>query len=316
MKVSLIEPLNVSEEIIQGYKKQIEDLGHEFTYYNEKTTDKDELVRRSLGQDIVMIANNPYPAEVITQLDDLKLLNVAFTGVDHVGLDSLKEKKIDLCNASGYSDIAVAELVLGLVIGLYRNMIVADSSVRQSGLAIMGKEISGKTVGIIGTGNIGLKTANLFTCLGAKVIGYDLTEDPKFLGLGGEYESIENLLRTSDIISIHLPNTVATRSFIGKEELDFMKESAILINCARGPIVDNEALAKALDQGEIAGAGVDVFDMEPPIPLDYPLLKAKNTILTPHLAYLSQESMLRRAKIAFDNTLSYLKGQGKNLIDL
>lgn len=103
---------------------------------------------------------------------------------------------------------------------------------------------------------------------------------------------------------------------MGEEEFGLMKKDAILINCARGKVLDNDALAKALNQGEIAGAGVDVFDMEPPIPEDYPFLKAKNTILTPHLAFFTQESMERRAHIAFDNTLAYLKGEIKNEIKL
>lgn len=316
MKISLIEPLNVSKELIDKFESEIHSLGHEFRYYDDKTTDINELRRRSDGQDIVMIANNPYPKEVIDSLEDLKLLNVAFTGVDHVDLDALKNKGAKLCNASGYSDIAVSELVIGLAINLFRNIKISDTSIRDSGLPIMGRELSGKTLGILGTGNIGLRTAKLFDAFGSEILGYDLNENGKFLAIGGKYTSLEDILSKADILSIHLPNTKNTKGFIGEKELKMMKESSILINCARGPIIDNNALADALNNGVIAGAGLDVFDMEPPIPADYPLLNAKNTVLTPHIAYLTEESMVRRAEIAFDNTISFLKGEGKNLIDL
>lgn len=316
MKVSLIEPLNVSKNIIDSYGKKIEDMGHEFTYYDEKTSDNSELIERSMGQDIVMIANNPYPGEVIKAADKLKLLNVAFTGVDHVDLAAAKEKGIDICNASGYSDIAVAELVIGLVVAIYRNLKSSDSEIRQGGMPRIGREISGKKVGILGTGNIGIETAKIFSAFGADLVGYDREEKEKFKDLGGAYLALEDLLKESDIISIHLPVTEDTFEFIGKDELAMMKDDAILINCARGKIADNAALAQALNSGQIAGAGIDVFDMEPPIPEDYPLLSAENTILTPHIAYLTEESMLRRADIAFENTISYLNGQGKNIVDL
>ena len=316
MKISLIEPLNVSKELIDKFESEIHSLGHEFRYYDDKTTDINELRRRSDGQDIVMIANNPYPKEVIDSLENLKLLNVAFTGVDHVDLDALKNKGAKLCNASGYSDIAVSELVIGLAINLFRNIKISDTSIRDSGLPIMGRELSGKTLGILGTGNIGLRTAKLFDAFGSEILGYDLNENEEFLAIGGKYTSLEDILSKADILSIHLPNTKNTKGFIGEKELKMMKESSILINCARGPIVDNNALADALNNGVIAGAGLDVFDMEPPIPADYPLLNAKNTVLTPHIAYLTEESMVRRAEIAFDNTISFLKGEGKNLIDL
>lgn len=316
LKISLLEPLNVDDRIIEEYKKQIEDLGYDFVYYKGKTTDVEELIERSQGSEMVMIANNPYPGEVIKATDKLEYLNVAFTGVDHVDLGALKDKGARLSNASGYSDPAVAELVIGLILDLYREISLKNEEVRSQGLASLGREIKGKTVGIVGTGNIGTETARLLKAFGAEVLGYDQDEKEAFKDLGGTYTSLHELLKESDIVSLHLPVTEATTHFIGKEELGLMKEDAILINCARGKVIDNDALAEALNQGEIAGAGVDVFDMEPPIPEDYPLLKAKNTILTPHLAFFTRESMERRAHIAFDNTLAYLKGEIKNEIKL
>lgn len=118
-----------------------------------------------------------------------------------------------------------------------------------------------------------------------------------------------------DIVSLHVPLIPSTKGMISAERVGLMKKEAILINTARGPVVDNDALADALNKEEIAGAGIDVFDMEPPIPGDYKLLHAKNTVLTPHVAFLSDESMERRAKIAFDNTIAFLNGEPTNIIN-
>ncbi|MDN6626967.1 MAG: hydroxyacid dehydrogenase, partial [Pisciglobus halotolerans] len=123
------------------------------------------------------------------------------------------------------------------------------------------------------------------------------------------------LLDQADIVSLHVPLTSSTKGMISKEKLKLMKKSAILINCARGPIVDNDALADELNAERVAGAGIDVFDMEPPIPQDYKLLHAKNTILTPHVGFLTDEAMKKRAEIAFENTLSFLDGTPKNIVN-
>lgn len=317
MKVKLIEPLNISKGLIDEFSKPIKDMGHEFVYYDEKTTNKDELSRRSKDADIVMIANNPYPSEVIEQAEKLKLINVAFTGVDHVAIDKAKEKEIKLCNAAGYSDQAVAELVIGLTLDLFRQVTKGDKDIRNENFpgAIMGREIMDKIVGIIGTGNIGIKTAKLFQAFGANVIAYSRTKRKDAEKKGIEYVDLEKLLSTSDIISVHLPLNENTRGFLDKGKLEKISNKAVLINCARGPIIDNAVLAELLNGGKILGAAIDVFDMEPPLPMDYPLLDAKNAILTPHVAYLTEESMVRRAKIAFENTISFLKGNPQNIIE-
>lgn len=153
MKIKLIEPLNITEDLVEELAKPIKDMGHDFVYYNDKTSNIDELVERSKDADIVMIANNPYPKEVIERLDSLKLINVAFTGVDHVAVDFAKDKGIEICNAAGYSDQAVAELVIGLTLDLYRKISEGNDDIRDKDFSgpKIGKEISGKTVGIIGT---------------------------------------------------------------------------------------------------------------------------------------------------------------------
>ncbi|MGE8005627.1 2-hydroxyacid dehydrogenase [Lysinibacillus sp. NPDC093216] len=317
MLVKLLEPLNVPDSIIEKLAEPIKQGGHEFVYYNEKTTDWAELASRSEGADVIMIANNPYPTEVIDQNDKLKLINVAFTGVDHVGITQARNQDIMVCNAAGYANQAVAELTIGLVLDVYRRITKGDSENRADNFpgAFQGSEIKGKTVGLIGTGKIGLMTARLFKAFGANLIASDQSSrNPEAKDLGIEYMELDELLAQSDIVSLHIPLLPSTKGLISKDKLQLMKESAILINCARGPIVDNDALADALNEGRIAGAGIDVFDMEPPIPGDYKLLHAKNVILTPHVGFFTDEAMELRAEIAFDNTIAFLEGKPQNII--
>ena len=318
MNISLLEPLGIPEEKLQELAKPLQDAGHTFTWYDNKTTDVEELKRRSAGQDIVMIANNPYPAEVVMAADRLKLLAVAFTGIDHVALDACAGKGVMVCNCAGYSDICVAEHVIGMTLSLLRYLREGDQAVRgqKTSQGLAGSEIAGRKAGIIGCGRIGFRTAKLFQAFGAEVYAYARHEREEVKAAGVIYTDLANLLKTCDIISLHTPNNAETRGMIGKEEIAMMKPDALFINCARGPIVDNAALAQALNAGVIAGAAIDVFDMEPPIPADYPLLQAKHTLLTPHVAFLTKEAMLRRARIEFDNVKAYLGGKPENVCPL
>ena len=228
------------------------------------------------------------------------------------------KKGVTVCNAANYSNQTVAELVIGMTIGLLRKMPEGDAAVRNGGTSagLRGKEIAGRTVGVIGTGRIGMIVAKLFLAFGAKVISYDVYPNDNAKALGIEYVALDELMARSDIVTLHTPNNASTRGLISRELIRRMQPHAIFINCARGPIVDNKALADALNEGVLAGAAIDVYDMEPPIPSDYPLLHAKNIMLTPHVAFLSDESMIRRAHIAFNNTMAYLNGKPENVCQL
>lgn len=220
----------------------------------------------------------------------------------------------------GYSNETVSELAVGMAINLLRKINAGDKAVREgktlASAGLMGTELGTKTVGIIGTGRIGIMTAKLFKAFGCRVIGYSRTKKEEAVQAGIEYTELDELLKISDIVSLHVPSTAETKGFLSRERISLMKQTAILINCARGAVVDNEALAEALNSDKIAGAAIDVFDMEPPIPADYPLLKAKNTLLTPHVAFASKESMIRRAHIVFDNLYAYLEGKPVNVVDI
>ena len=316
MKIALLEPLRVPEARINELAQPLIDAGHEFTYYPDKTTDPNELYERSKDADIVMIANNPYPAEVIERLENTKFINVAFTGFDHVNSKASNDKGIAIANASGYATTAVAELALGLTLDLFRAITKGNDDIRNANFPgpFQGREIKGKTVGIVGTGHIGLETAKLFKAFGADLIGYNRSEKQESKDLGVELVELDELLQSADIVSVHLPLNDETRHLLNKDKLSLMKESAVIINVARGPIIDDSALADLLNKGKIAGAGIDVFDGEPPLPADYPLLSAKNAILTPHVGFLSDEAMELRAQIAFENTKAFIDGKPQNIV--
>ena len=185
-------------------------------------------------------------------------------------------------------------------------IIVAAGKGERAGVDKVWCEIAGKKVGIIGCGRIGIRTAELFQVFGAQVSGYSRTVKPELSEKGIRQVPLETLLAESDIVSLHIPLTPETRGFLDRSRIGMMKKGAVLINCARGPVADAQALADALNEGNLAGAGVDVFDTEPPIPADHPLLHAKNAVLTPHLGFLTEESMQRRAVMVFDNVLAWL----------
>ena len=315
MKISLIDPLEVKESYIKEQKEKLEKLGHEFTYYGESAKDDEEKIKRLKEQDIAIITNKPVSRKVIENTN-LELIDVAFTGVDHVDLDACKENNIKVLNASGYSDDSVAELVIGLAIGVLRKFDKNNENIYEGKAnPLLGSLIKGKTFGVIGTGNIGKKLIELLQVFGCDIIAYSRTEKEEIKNLGVEYVNLETLLKKSDIVSLHIPNNKETKHFLSKDELDLMKEGAVLINCARGAVIDNDYLAKLLNEDKLR-AGIDVFDMEPPLPEDYPLRNAKNVILTNHVAFYTEEAMQIRAEIVFDNLYSYLDGEVKNEIKL
>lgn len=315
MKISLIDPLEVDREIIENHKEKIESLGHEFEYFEESAGSDEEKIERLKDTDIAIITNKPLTSDVINNTN-LDLIDVAFTGVDHVDLEACKEKGIKVLNASGYSDDSVAELVIGLTISVLRKFNENRSNIFDGeSNYLLGELIKGKTFGVIGTGNIGSKLIDLLSVFGCKIIAYSRTEKEEIKAKGVEYVDLPTLLKESDIVSLHIPNNKETKGFLGSEELDLMKEGAVLINCARGAVVDNDYLAKLLNEDKLR-AGIDVFDMEPPLPEDYPLRNAKNVILTNHVAFYTKEAMEIRADIVFDNLYQYLEGNIVNEIKL
>ena len=315
MKIVLLESLGIPAELLKSYADKLEAKGHTFAAY-EKNTDAQVQIDRAQDADVIMIANMPLKGEVIRACKNLKFINVAFTGVDHVDLAAAKEMGVKVSNASGYSTQSVAELALGMMLSLLRNVPQVEERCRAGKTkdGLVGTELRGKTVGIVGAGAIGQNTGRLCKAFGCKVIAYNHRPKQAAEGTIDEFVDLDTLTRESDIISLNCPLNDSTRGMFDAARIAMMKKTAILINVARGPVVDSRALADALNEGRIAGAGIDVFETEPPLDVNHPLLHTPNTIVTPHVAFASKESMALRAQIVFDSLDSFLAGKQVNVI--
>ena len=313
MKIVLLESLSVSKECMKKYTDILEQEGHSFQCY-ERNDDPEVQIQEIGDADIVMIANMPLSGKVISACPNLKFIDVAFTGVDHVDLQAAKEKGIAVSNASGYSNESVAELVLGMMLSLLRNVPQVEERCRKGMTkdGLVGRELKGKTVGVVGTGAIGTRVANIAQAFGCEVYAYSRTVKDL---TGVQYVDLEELLSTCDIISLHVPLNASTKGLISEKEIALMKPNAVLINTSRGPVVDSKALADALNEGKIAGAAVDVFENEPPVAKDHPLLHAKNLIATPHVAFATKEALVKRAIIDFDNVKYWMEGNPVNVMN-
>lgn len=315
MKIVMLQSLGISVDKLESLQKPFLELGHEFEAYADPADDE-TLKARVKNADILIVANMPLSGAVIAAAEQLKFISVAFTGFDHIDLEQCKKQGVKVSNAAGYSTRSVAELSFGLMIGLLRSLVPLEAIARQGGTkqGYRQSDLSGKTLGVLGTGAIGAAVAELGLAFGCKVIAYNRSEKPELIQKGVQYLPLESVLQQSDIVTIHTPLTEETRHLINAERLRLMKPSSILINTAVGPVVDSNALAKALHEGVIAGAGLDRTDMEPPIPADYPLLAAPNTLIAPHVGYATDEALERRADITFNNIQQWLQGAQDNIV--
>lgn len=313
MKINFLEPLGISNDRLREIVDNTIGTQHEVTYYSDRNEDPAVLVERCQGADCVVLSNMKFGRDIIEKCPELKMICVAFTGVDLVDIEYCKEKNIRVCNCAGYSTVAVADLVFGFVIDLARNVFPCNEVVRKGGTkqGLVGFELEGKKFGVIGAGAIGQRVLKIAQAFGCETYAYN--RSPKEIP-GVQFVTMEDLLKTCDIISIHVPQTKETIGLIGEEQFDMMKDNALFINTARGPIVDSEALAKALNEGQIAGAAVDVFEVEPPVAADHVLFGAKNLIATPHVAFASQQAFEKRAVIVAENIKSWIDGNMQNVI--
>ena len=309
MNIVCVESLGISRERFESLKAHYSAMGHDFTYYMDRREDEATLADRMREADVAVISNIKLPADVLAQCPKLRYLSVAFTGLDHIDLAYCREHGIKVQNAAGYSTTAVSELAVGMMLDLLRNIVTLNEKIRQGGSrgTFLGRELRGKTVGIVGTGAIGTATARLLVAFGAKVIAWSRTERPEVKALGVEYMPLDDLLRQSDIVSLHVPLCDETRGLIGERELSLMKPTAMLVNTARGPVCDIAAVGRALIESRIAGAAFDVFEQEPPLPIDHLLLSTNRCLVTPHVAFATEESFAARADIVFGHVDEWLK---------
>lgn len=280
------------------------------------SSSKEEALQRVTDCDVLIINKIKVDAELMDAAKDLKLICEAATGVNNIDLSYAASKGIPVRNAVGYSTDSVVQATFMHILSLVGNAPYFDQSVKSgkyssgtmfTDVSCNWNELAGKTMGIIGMGNIGSKVATIATAFGMKVCYFSTSGT----GHCKEYPclSLEELLRTSDIVSIHAPLNDRTRGLIGAEELAVMRSSTFIINMGRGGIIDENALADALDRGMIAGAAIDVFETEP-IPADNPLLKVhcpERLRLAPHVAWASIEARQRLVRMIADNIAAVIQ---------
>ena len=313
MNIVLTEPLTISKEKLDSLKCELTNKGHSFASFNQVAKSDEELKERIKDADIIIIANSKLSGDVIRSTNNLKYISVAFTGVDHVDLEACKEKGIRVSNCSGYSTESVAELAIGLMISFYRHINEGNEATKngKDKKGLIGNTLNDKTVGVIGLGAIGEKVARILTSFNCRVLGYNRHE--KNIE-GVKQVSLEELLRESDIISVHVPLNNETRHLLNESNLKLLKRNALVINTARGPVIDYNCLADMLNNDLIQGACLDVYEKEPPLDINEKILNAKNVITLPHVAYFTEEAMTKRSDLAFNNVEEFLKGNIINKI--
>jgi D-3-phosphoglycerate dehydrogenase len=268
-----------------------------------------ELAALVPGYDALIVGIDHVDATVIAAADRLKVICMHGTGIDHIDVAAASARGIYVGNAPGGNNNAVAELAVGLMIAVCRHIPYADSSVRQNGWQRrLGMELAGKTLGLVGLGFIGKRVVELLSGFGMDYLAFDRCRDEDFAARTKlSYVSLDELLRQADIVSVHLPLTPETTGIISIRELALMKRSAVLVNTARGAIVDEQALYGALKEGRPAGAALDAFTAEP-LPAESPLRGLDNIILTSHIAASTAEAADNVSMVNARTIISVLRG--------
>ena len=285
--------------------------------YTDRPTTSKEKVNRAKEADILINSRGMvnWTAPVLRQLPKLQMITTCSIGTDMIDLQVAKELGVVVCNQPGRTAPVVAEHAFGLMFALAKRAAFHTTETKAGRWnRIDNIFLRNKVLGIIGTGNTGSEMIKLGQAIGMSVIAWTLHPSQERADrLSIQYVSLEELLQTADVISLHVKLTNESKNLIGKQELELMKQGALLINCARGEIVQTDALVEALNVGHLGGAGIDVYDQEPP-PFDYPLLACKQVILTPHCADMTPEGVDLLNQGAVDNIIAYLEGHPKNTV--
>ena len=315
--------------VLDGYTSNPGDLSWDaFEEFGELTvhdrTTPEEVVARCAGCEVVFTNKVILNAEIIDLLPDLKYIGVLATGTNVIDLEHASQKGICVTNIPGYSTDSVVQHILAFMLHFSSMVSIHNDAVHQEDWVnskdfcfTLGtlSELSGSTLGIIGLGTIGRKLARVADAMGIKIIAaHQSSMDRLELPFEVEWLPVDEVFARSDFLSLNCPLTPETENLVNAERLQKMKSSAVLINTGRGPLVDEQALADGLNEGTIAGAGLDVLSTEPPA-TDNPLLTAKNCVITPHVAWASLQARKRLLVIAAENLSAYLRAEPKNRVN-
>ncbi len=287
-------------------------LGIEYRWAPQLPFSEENVIRELQNADAGIIDIEPYGESVFSQVKDSTKLMVRFgVGFDKVDLKAASRNGIAIARTTGANTTAVAEMALTLMLTCRRRMNLYQARTRAGEwVKDIGNELIGSTVGIIGYGNIGRRLAKLLKGFDCRILAYDPFPNEEAVKADGvELVALEEILTQSDAISIHVPYTKETHHMINRETLTLMKPTAVIVNTARGNIIDEDALYQALKSGQIAGAGVDVFAAEP-VSVESPLLTLENAVLTPHVSSQTMESLWNIYKMAIDISADFFAGKG------
>ncbi|MBX5491242.1 MAG: hypothetical protein IRZ14_08785 [Chloroflexi bacterium] len=290
----------------------------EVTVYTDRPADTAEQLRRVRDAHVILNSRGAvrWPGELLRQLPHLRLICAFAVGTDSIDLAAARELGITVCNVPGRTAPMVAEHALALMLAVAKRVVYQTDELRAGRWGSKPDNIylHGKTLGIIGLGNIGSRVAALGRAIGMRVVAWTFHPSPERAArLGVTLVELDDLLRQSDVVSLHLRLTEQSRGLIGARELGLLKPGAILVNTARGPLVDEAALVAALEAGHLAGAGLDVFAIEP-LPADAPILRCRQIVLTPHNADTTPEGIEAVNEGAIDNAIAFLEGRPQNVV--
>jgi D-3-phosphoglycerate dehydrogenase len=291
----------------------------ELRHFGTRAADRAELFRRLAEAEAIINVrgHTKLDAEALGHAPRLKLISVVGTGVDNIDLAAARERGVLVSNTPGVGAASVVEIGLALLLAVARHVPVTDRLLRQGVWdQRRGPELEGKTVGLLGLGDLGRRFARICQGLGMRTIGWSLRYDPeRAAACGVELVEKDDLLRESDVVSLHIRATPETRGFIGQRELALMKPTAILINTARGAVIDNQALLEALQSKQIFGAGLDVHVPEP-LPLELNVFTGcENVVMTPHLGGSTWEAVARTQRMPVDNIIAWLEGHPQHVVN-
>ena len=282
----------------------------------------DEVVERASGAAAVFTNKTPLPDYALRRLPELKYVGVLATGYNVVDVAAAAQQGIVVSNIPTYGTASVAQFVFALLLELCHNVRLHSDAVRAGEWSRSPDwsfwkapltELAGKTMGIVGFGRIGRAVGRIADAMGMRVAAHDTVQQNAPEWPGFRWLELEDLLRESDVVSLHSPLFPETRGMIGRRTLELMKPTAILINTSRGPLVADQDLAEALNRGTLAGAGLDVLSIEPPHDAN-PLLKARNCLVTPHIAWATKEARNRLMDLAVENLAAFLAGKPQNVV--